>query len=68
MNDFRCSQCNRLLAKIEGESRVEIKCPRCKTMNLYSQEIYITIKTSTGSIDPKKRKEDPCTDPEIAEA
>ncbi|MBU0502245.1 MAG: Com family DNA-binding transcriptional regulator [bacterium] len=43
MIPFRCNQCNRLLAKIEGGARVEIKCPRCKAMNLYAEEIYITI-------------------------
>lgn len=63
MNEFRCQQCNRLLAKVEGEATVEIKCPRCKTMNLYSKEIYITIKEEVRA----KVKEDQCTDPEIAE-
>jgi LSD1 subclass zinc finger protein len=43
MVDFRCEQCNRLLAKIEGSARVEIKCPRCKAMNVYTEEIFITI-------------------------
>jgi phage FluMu protein Com len=47
-----------LLAKVEGEAKVEIKCPRCKTMNLYSEEIFITIE--------KKRREATCTDPEVA--
>jgi phage FluMu protein Com len=31
MIDFRCSNCNKLLGKIEGKA--EIVCPRCKTMN-----------------------------------
>ena len=69
MTDFRCKQCNRLLAKIQGEARVEIKCPRCKTMNLYSQEIFITIKENV-TIEAEAQaqdEEDPCTDPEIAE-
>ena len=58
MNDFRCKQCNRLLARVEGNPRVEIKCPRCKTMNFYSNEIYITI----------EERKDPCIDPEVAES
>ncbi|MDD5382452.1 MAG: Com family DNA-binding transcriptional regulator [Candidatus Margulisbacteria bacterium] len=58
MIDFRCVQCNRLLAKIEGMAKVEIKCSRCKTMNLFTEEIFITI----------EEKEDTCTDPEIAES
>jgi phage FluMu protein Com len=60
MKDFRCQTCNRLLARVEGMGQVEIKCPRCKSMNLYSsEEVFITI-------DQKKEK-DTCTDPEIAE-
>lgn len=54
MQDFRCQHCRRLLAKIEGEALVEIKCPRCKGMNLFTKEIYITIeeKDSKTCIDP----------------
>jgi len=62
MIDFRCTQCNRLLAKVGGSAKVEIKCPRCKTMNLFTEEIYITIEASA------KKKEDACTDLGIAEA
>jgi|GEM_PF-1352132 phage FluMu protein Com len=59
--DFRCQQCNRLLAKILGSARVEIKCPRCKAMNVcLEEELYITYDAVP--------KEDPCTDPEIAES
>jgi len=44
MKDFRCQQCNRLLARVEGVGKVEIKCPRCKSMSLYSsEEVFITI-------------------------
>lgn len=37
MNDFRCGNCKRLLAKIDGKSRVEIVCPKCKSMNVISE-------------------------------
>lgn len=33
LKEFRCSNCNRLLGKIDG--RAEIVCPRCKTLNRY---------------------------------
>ncbi|MEE8637743.1 MAG: Com family DNA-binding transcriptional regulator [Candidatus Margulisiibacteriota bacterium] len=59
MRDFRCKQCNRLLARVGEGSKVEIKCPRCKTMNLYSEEVYITI---------QEEDKDTCTDPEVAES
>lgn len=33
MQSFRCIRCAKLLAKIGGETWVEIKCPRCKKIN-----------------------------------
>jgi phage FluMu protein Com len=40
MKDFRCKECHRLLARVDGVgAQVEIKCPRCKAMNLFSEEI-----------------------------
>ena len=30
---YRCKNCNKLLAKGEGE--LEIKCPRCKAVNQF---------------------------------
>ncbi|OGC04782.1 hypothetical protein A2276_02320 [candidate division WOR-1 bacterium RIFOXYA12_FULL_43_27] len=42
LRDFRCKFCHRLLARVGEAKRVEIKCPKCKTMNLYSdEEIFI---------------------------
>lgn len=49
MIEFRCTRCNRLLAKIDGNAKVEIKCPRCKTMNLFTEEIFITIEAKESS-------------------
>ncbi|MBI5399249.1 Com family DNA-binding transcriptional regulator [Candidatus Saganbacteria bacterium] len=59
MKEFRCQKCRRLLAKIDGTgTRVEIKCPRCKGLNTFSEEIYITIE------EEKKL----CSGPDIAES
>ncbi|MFH1541793.1 MAG: Com family DNA-binding transcriptional regulator [bacterium] len=59
MKEFRCERCNRLLAKIDGSARVEVKCPRCKAMNLhFTQEVYITIDEGD--------KEYRCVDPEMS--
>ncbi|MDR2306122.1 MAG: Com family DNA-binding transcriptional regulator [Paucimonas sp.] len=33
LHDFRCGQCNRLLARADGPALVQIKCPRCATLN-----------------------------------
>ena len=33
MHEVRCNKCNKLLAKVSSGSRVEVKCPRCKTIN-----------------------------------
>lgn len=34
--DFRCACCQRLLAKVAGDT--EIKCPRCGAINKYNAE------------------------------
>lgn len=33
MIDFRCSKCDKLMAKVGENSQVEIKCPWCNNMN-----------------------------------
>lgn len=33
MKDVRCKNCNKLLAKADNKGHIEIKCPRCKTLN-----------------------------------
>ena len=33
LSDFRCGKCNRLLAKVDPLHQVQIKCPRCRTLN-----------------------------------
>lgn len=33
LSDFRCGHCNRLLARVEIVFEVQIKCPRCRTLN-----------------------------------
>ncbi|TFF42863.1 Com family DNA-binding transcriptional regulator [Pseudomonas sp. RIT623] len=32
-NEFRCGKCNRLLARTGGPALLQIKCPRCATLN-----------------------------------
>lgn len=34
LKEFRCSNCNKLLGKIDG--RAEIVCPRCKILNEFN--------------------------------
>ncbi|WP_082053703.1 Com family DNA-binding transcriptional regulator [Gordoniibacillus kamchatkensis] len=36
MKDFRCINCNRLLAKVKS-GEIQIKCPHCRTMNEWNQ-------------------------------
>ncbi|ASC96507.1 Com family DNA-binding transcriptional regulator [Pseudomonas aeruginosa] len=33
MFDVRCGGCNRLLARASGFQHLQIKCPRCRTLN-----------------------------------
>ncbi len=60
MHEFRCKFCHRLLAKVEEAKKVEIKCPKCKTLNLFSDnqivvveidEAYLQKKISKGKIN-----------------
>ncbi|GCL71789.1 hypothetical protein PN4B1_16940 [Paenibacillus naphthalenovorans] len=53
MNPFHCSECNKLLGMIEGKA--EIKCPRCKTVNVSKElfESYFIGKRVDGSEYPK---------------
>ena len=42
MKEFRCKFCHRLLAKIGEAKHVEIKCPKCKTLNNWKDDaVYI---------------------------
>lgn len=53
MNEFRCKFCHRLLAKVCEGSKVEIKCPKCKTMNLYSEETVIVYEIPENNVTKK---------------
>jgi len=33
LKDFRCGTCTRLLARMGGFTELQIKCPRCGTLN-----------------------------------
>ncbi|OWL84625.1 hypothetical protein B7O88_16085 [Halopseudomonas aestusnigri] len=33
LKELRCGRCSRLLAKVGQGSIIEIKCPRCGTLN-----------------------------------
>jgi phage FluMu protein Com len=53
MKEFRCKFCHRLLAKVADGSRVEIKCPKCKTMNLYNEETVIIYEVPENNVTKK---------------
>jgi phage FluMu protein Com len=53
MKEFRCKFCHRLLAKVEEGSKVEIKCPKCKTMNLYDDETVIVYDVPENNVTKK---------------
>ena len=35
--EVRCTNCGKLLAIVRDSSTVEMKCPRCKTMNTFTK-------------------------------
>jgi LSD1 subclass zinc finger protein len=53
LKEFRCKFCHRLLAKLDEGSRVEIKCPKCKTMNLYQNETVIVYEVPENNVTKK---------------
>lgn len=64
LNDFRCKFCRRLLAKVGEGSKVEIKCPKCKSINLYQDETVIIYEIPENNVT-KKLMERGITNPEI---
>lgn len=53
LNEFRCKFCHRLLAKVAEGSKVEIKCPKCKTMNLFQDETVIVYDIPENNVTKK---------------
>jgi len=53
LKEFRCKFCHRLLAKLEEGSKVEVKCPKCKTMNLYQDETVIIYEIPENNVTKK---------------
>ena len=53
MKEFRCKFCHRLLAKVADGSKVEIKCPKCKTMCLYTEETVIVYEIPENNVTKK---------------
>ena len=56
MDEFRCKMCHRLLAKVEKCEKVEVKCPKCKTMNLYTEDEIMVVQVDQEYLDRKFNK------------
>jgi phage FluMu protein Com len=56
MKEFRCKFCHRLLAKVDDAQSVEIKCPKCKTLNLYQSEEIIIVQMDEEYLKRKFNK------------
>ena len=41
------------MAKVSEGSKVEIKCPKCKTMNLYNEETVIIYEIPENNVTKK---------------
>ncbi|WP_087945240.1 Com family DNA-binding transcriptional regulator [Pseudomonas synxantha] len=44
--ECRCGKCNKLLARVGEFSRIQIKCPRCGTLNHMKTESLAEVPTS----------------------
>lgn len=53
LKEFRCKFCKRLLAKVGEGSRVEVKCPKCKTLNIYQDETVIVYDIPENNVTKK---------------
>ncbi len=53
LKEFRCSFCNRLLARVGADSQVEIKCPKCKSLNLFQNEEVIIYGVPDNNVTKK---------------
>ncbi|MBU0809602.1 MAG: Com family DNA-binding transcriptional regulator [Gammaproteobacteria bacterium] len=49
MFDIRCGGCSRLLARVSGSYTLQIKCPRCRTLNHLKAESLLTPPLSAPS-------------------
>lgn len=50
MNEIRCDNCHRKLAMVSGFCKIEIKCPRCGTLNhqrAKSSDVLPTVSEKT---------------------
>ncbi|KAF0133641.1 MAG: hypothetical protein FD145_1179 [Candidatus Saganbacteria bacterium] len=56
MEEFRCKFCRRLLAKVENTGKVEIKCPKCKTLNLFSLNEIVVVQVDEEYLRRKFNK------------
>jgi len=53
LKEFRCKFCHRLLAKISDGARLEIKCPKCKSLNLYTEDTVIVYEVPENNVTKK---------------
>ena len=53
MKEFRCKFCHRLLAKIGEAKLVEIKCPKCKTLNTWRDDVVYIVAVDERAIGKK---------------
>ncbi|MFT0694130.1 Com family DNA-binding transcriptional regulator [Acinetobacter bereziniae] len=51
MQNLKCKCCFKLLAKTSKFNQIEIKCPRCKTLNNFQSTSSALPIIETGKID-----------------
>lgn len=53
VKEFRCKFCHRLLAKIEEARDIEIKCPKCKTLNTWRDDVVYVMEVDERSVNKR---------------
>jgi phage FluMu protein Com len=56
VKEFRCKFCHRLLAKVDKAKKVEIKCPKCKSISLYSDDQVFIVELDEAYLQKKIMK------------
>jgi phage FluMu protein Com len=64
MEEFRCKFCHRLLARVEEAQKVEIKCPKCKTINLYTLNEILVVQVDEEYLKRKFNKPERTAEPD----
>jgi phage FluMu protein Com len=57
MDEVRCSKCGKLLCKAEPPYKLELKCPKCKTLQMQGKTEMIDFANMRTTVKNTNKKE-----------